>query len=311
MYLPFLRGKQFEMLALRELAQLPLDPSKISPIIEPLKLEIKNIETVIKAIPNIRINLIVNPMYGLIKTNHNIVTSSINQLHESGFLNVIPTYIINKDKDFDLLNKSITDNNYNNLGYSVIHLNQTSRTNEIKSLFDSTNLIFNIIDVNHLRSLRRSLRSKSMAYISDPFNKQRKNGDYLNNIDEVFSEEHLYFKEDGFQGYSDYLSIGSEYIDGGRLPYAVVIHLTYLDKQNKIIRIGHFVSDSNEDDSDTPGKFAEALAKLISFINEQDILETIAIKKFKEYYNNKSYPGLGVIKKLSIMHHIELIQSLL
>lgn len=48
MYLPFLRGKQFELLALRELSALPLDFARISPIIEPVKKELKSIGTAVE-----------------------------------------------------------------------------------------------------------------------------------------------------------------------------------------------------------------------------------------------------------------------
>ena len=117
--------------------------------------------------------------------------------------------------------------------------------------------------------------------------------------------------EELYAGFCDYLTIGSDFIEGGRLPYAVVIHLTYLDSGSGDIRIHHFISDTNYDDSDTAGKFYEALTKLVNFVDAHSIPETIAISKFKEYYDSQAYPGLGVVKKLSMMHHIELMQSVM
>jgi len=92
------------------------------------------------------------------------------------------------------------------------------------------------------------------------------------------------------------------------LPYAVAIHLTYKDEEGENIRIRHFLSDNNEDISDTAGKFGEALSKLVAFIDQQEI-HTIASEQFRQYHERGAYPGLGVLKKLSIMHHIELIQD--
>ncbi|MNI44794.1 hypothetical protein D3C73_991890 [compost metagenome] len=94
------------------------------------------------------------------------------------------------------------------------------------------------------------------------------------------------------------------------LPYAVAIHLTYKDQASGEIWIKHFTSDSNEDYSDTPGKFGEALDKLIAFIDLVQ-LNTIACDQFRDYHSRGAFPGLGVVKKLSIMHHIELIQGLI
>lgn len=312
MYFPYLRGKQFELLALRELGRLPLSADKISPIVEPLKKETRGLETLVKAlyINNIALQLIVNPEHGDLKAISDPIFNVINSLRSQGYKNVIPAYIINKEKDFRLLKSSIVQYGYDSSGYSLIHLNQISETAEMGKLFVDTNGIYNIIHVNNLVALRRSFPKASLAYLSDPFKKKTKNSDYTEDTDENFSNDHLYYEEEGFIGYGDYLTIGSPFTDGGRLPFAVVIHLTYEDKETQHIRIKHFVSDSNDDDSDIPGKFSEALTKLIEFVNSEDI-DTLAVQEFRSLYGRGAYPGLGVIKKLSIMHHIELVQTLL
>ena len=72
MYLPFLRGKQFELLALRELTALTIIGTKISPIIEPVKKDTKSVETAIKALSIFGVNvlLVVNPEQGELKKNY-------------------------------------------------------------------------------------------------------------------------------------------------------------------------------------------------------------------------------------------------
>jgi len=80
--------------------------------------------------------------------------------------------------------------------------------------------------------------------------------------------------------------------------------MVYFDHEYKL-RIYHFVSDSNDDYDDPAGKFEEALEKLM----ESSLIDknTFAYNELKRFYDNKAYSGLGVVKKLSIMHHIELI----
>ena len=85
----------------------------------------------------------------------------------------------------------------------------------------------------------------------------------------------------------------------------MAIHIVYFDKE-KALRIHHFVSDNNEDIKDPAQKFYEALTKLVEW-NKEFKLDTIAMQEFEEIYQEQSYPGLGVIKKLSLMHHFELI----
>ena len=113
----------------------------------------------------------------------------------------------------------------------------------------------------------------------------------------------------GFVGFSDYLTIGNDYSESGFLPYAVAIHLSYSDTKNRIL-VKHFVSDSNSDQSDVPGKFAEALDKLISWCNTFGY-DSIAIPKFRDFHTTGHFPGLGTLKKLSLMNHIDLVLRLI
>ncbi len=154
----------------------------------------------------------------------------------------------------------------------------------------------------------RSVR-KNRVIIEDPFQKQLRNVDYADRADEFFSAEHRYYHEDGFVGFSDYSIVGNEYSESGFAPFAVAIHIVYFDpKQN--LRVRHFLSDTNEDTSDPAGKFYEALVKVVQW-NKEEGLKTRAIKILEEHYREGTYPGLGTLKKLSIMHHIELISDYL
>ena len=71
----------------------------------------------------------------------------------------------------------------------------------------------------------------------------------------------MYYSDDNYCGFGDYSIVGCDYNETGFAPYAVAIHIVYFDK-DKILRIKHFISDSNEDISDVAGKFYEAVTKL-------------------------------------------------
>ena len=38
---------------------------------------------------------------------------------------------------------------------------------------------------------------------------------------------------------------------------------------------------------------------------------TFGLKTFLDHYDNQTYPGLGTVKKLSLMHHLELMSKYL
>lgn len=259
---------------------------------------------------DVLVQLVVNPEHGELKKSNELIFDFIEQMEAEGCDNILPTYLIANERDFTFLKVNGQTRNHFDTGYSLVHLNQISSSHELKTIVNNTNISFNIIHVNHLIALRRGFNNGSLGFLSDPFIKQKRNVDYEDMEDEIFSSDYFYYRTEGFQAFSDYLSIGAEYIEGGMLPYAVVIHLTYKDRHSENIRIRHFLSDSNTDASDTAGKFGEALSKLVAFIDAENI-HTIASEHFRDYHNRGAFPGLGMLKKLSIMHHIELIQSLI
>ena len=70
------------------------------------------------------------------------------------------------------------------------------------------------------------------------------------------------------------------------------------------------IPDSNETINDPAGKFGEALAKFHAW-NRSHSLTTWAADELENLFRDQQYPGLGTIKKLSIMHHLELINQYL
>lgn len=303
MYFPYLRGRQYELIALRELAEMDILNDKIVPIIEPVKVTPTLLNTISTLNDkNIKYIVITNPGVG--------------------------SFIVDgqKEKNKDLFSRIQDVATYENV-YSGLVINRNS-VNEVESVlskgvsadhlvalcFESDNIEnlamafkditpkFNIIPYS---PAFRRVRKGERVMIDDKFNKLPRNNDYLECDDEFFSDDHIYCYEDGYAGFSDYSIVGKEYSESGFAPYAVAIHMVYFADDNTL-RVHHFVSDSNTDISDPANKFYEALSKLIEW-NKSKNLNTWAMNKFQEMYENETYPGLGVVKKLSIMHHIELI----
>lgn len=66
MYYPYLRGRQFELIALREFALNHGDNSNVTPIIEPVKIKFNNMKLAIPKLieGNVKFALILNPLVG-------------------------------------------------------------------------------------------------------------------------------------------------------------------------------------------------------------------------------------------------------
>lgn len=308
MYFPYLRGKQFELIALRELSALMSSKrEKISPIIEPVK-DSSTLRSTLKELveKNINFNFIINPRVGSFINSFDLLIKILEE-KLNGYTNFQLSVIVDKTTQQGIAELLEFKNriNLNHNGYTLIHTSEIEE-NSIEQLNDNLEIKYNLIYFSKTsRRYYREFNQDTRVSLDDYFRKLDKNADYLQVPVSDFSEEYKYYTDDNFVGFSDFLTVGDNYSESGFLPRAVAIHLSYIN-QNKI-KIRHFTSDSNQDSSDIGGKFAEALQKLISWCEEVSITETEGIKMFKELHNRGHFPGLGSIKKISTINHIELV----
>jgi hypothetical protein len=304
MYYPYLRGRQFELIALREYALIRGENNNVTPIIEPVK---KTFNSLKLAIPkfiegHMKFALILNPQVGEIKDFKIIATELKEQLADTS--KWIPAFIVTNN--IDAINTEIENNNYNEV---MIICSDRADTSSAKFLeFISDKRIKYVVSKEN-RTLKRKLKGKDFIRIDDSFNSQKRNKDFLSISEEKFTEEHLFYEEDNYAGFSDYTVLISDFIEGGGAPYAVAIHLTY-QKDSEEIWIRHFTSISNDDIANIQGKFAEAVRKAVNFIDTEP-LDTEATKELKKYYDEEKYPGLGMVKKIAIKNHLELINKVI
>lgn len=300
MYFPYLRGRQFELIALRELVEKGVLSSRITPIIEPVKLSSTLVKTIEAYGENSKqLAIITNPKVGSFSSdakeekNQKLKESLSASLKENN--NILYMYLLRASSKPEKFIAKHADS----MGTIC---NDKDAIPVYETNFSETDVKFNLIPDES--GFRRKVR-KNRVLLADKFNKQERNNDYIEIDDEPFSEDHLYYSEDGYVGFADYSVVGEEYNETGFAPYAVAIHIVYFDTDESL-RVKHFVSDSNDDISDPAGKFQEALSKLVEW-NAEKKLDTVAMKEFEDLYRREAYPGLGTVKKLSIMHHLELI----
>jgi hypothetical protein len=309
MYYPYLRSKQFELLALREFAEKNPNNQIIIPIIEPVKTSYTGLNKALETLIGYDMEavLILNPKVGDL-INHTDIYSKISpSVKDSGHLR--PAFIIDYHTNYNELVQVITENYLNRVVLIVSHIRDIEDADFI-NLYQSPNIEHVVIEgIN--RSLKSRLLSnrKEVITLKDNFNQLKRNSDYAEVVEEDFTQDHYFYSEENYAGFSDYTTIGKEFSDGGRLPYAVAIHFTY-SKNEEQICIRHFVSDSNDDNSNIQGKFGEAVKKAVDFFDKKEI-HTYASEEIRNYYTESKYPGLGTLKKVSIKNHLEVILNAL
>jgi hypothetical protein len=306
MYYPYLRGRQFELIALREFATQKGDNNYVIPIIEPVKNTFNSFNL---AIPkfiegNLNFAVILNPNVGEVQNTQEILDGLGANLETAETW--IPALIVKNN--FNELTELINEFNLDNVMLICTDITDTT-TNEFNELISQDKIRYIVSPEN--RTLKRRLRglNKKLIRIDDNFKAQPRNSDYLKMPETKFTEEHIFYKEDGYNGFSDYTALVSEFLEGGGAPYAVAIHITY-QKENNEIWVKHFTSYSNDDRANIQGKFAEAATKAVSFFDDNNIHNSSS-EELRGYIADGKYPGLGMVKKISIKNHLELMNDVL
>lgn len=313
MYYPYLRGKQFELITIRDLANISL-LKNTHPIIEPVRKDFRQLNRTIEALHKKRVGstLIINPMHGGDKkaNTEQILEEVINNSTLSAYLNMGIILEANSNIEQEL---EIVDQ-YNNYKFTIIHYGYPDGKNIAELIRKKKNISRNVFierKIGKLYQMHFQNHDTEKILIRDGFNIQRKNALYP--LKEHFSDLHITYKMENMDGFGDFLIVGDEYSETGGPAYAVVIHLTYLNHDDNDMFIYHFKSDQTDSPVDPGGKFLEALKKMIKEVKKSrsSIYKSNACIQFIQLNEKEHFPGLGMVKKLSMQHHIELIENYL
>jgi hypothetical protein len=123
-----------------------------------------------------------------------------------------------------------------------------------------------------------------------------------------------WFEDEGYKGFGDYSILGKPVAETSSFaPRAVAIHIVYKDEFKGHFRIHHFVSDSNSGIENIAGKYFEAVNKLKHWYEScnNKHYKTRGLAELLSHAESGYYPGLPTLKKLSIMNHLELVDTVL
>jgi hypothetical protein len=310
MYYPYFRGKQFDLIAIRDTAGT-LANSGFVPIIEPVRDNLRGLERALRAICDAGGQgiVIVNPRHGDLAEDGEPISNLLAEAIED-FDNISAGIFLHHE-----ISTAEAMNIYNShVEHSPCFIHAgfqfaAQLRAELGDDLPETKHIFferycGQIYLNHFVGADRVL-------LRDGF-ERRKNADYPEI--ESFSELHLTYEGLGMQGFGDFLIVGDEYSEGGGPAYAVAIHITFINEEDEdIMYIHHFLSDERTTPTDPAGKFGEALDNLVEHLNsdESQIFESSAIGQFRQLHEEGHFPGLGQVKKLSMIHHIETLADYL
>lgn len=313
MYFPFLRAKQNELAALGEINKSIWNRQTVIPIIEPV---VKVVPRQYKAISdkNVPFIIIVNPLVGELASSspHDDIHNELIKGIYDGYKNYWLGFIIHKHTIPEDIKNFVKK--YPSHYHAFIHFNAAEdSTGLVKAIKGDKNCQYNIFIEGRISNAYINMFSQLDAYdiiIKDGFKKCSKN-EYYPSYDFFYDLHKIYESELGYDGFGDFTIIGSQYEKGGGPAYVVAIHITTTDENDDLI-VRHFKSDVLNPPSsiDVAGKFLQALGRAMVYIEDSG-LNTDGISNYQRLHMQKHFPGLGIAKKLSIMHHIEFMYGLI
>jgi hypothetical protein len=304
MYHPYFRGKQYELMTVREMVPL-MKVVGFRPIVEPVKETLNGLkralDTVVEA--DGRAIVIVNPHHGDLSDD----AESVTKLLGEKFLN-LPGISAGILLEQDTATAEALECYATHSAHSPAFIHAGFA--EAKTLAEK--LTVPMQDQCHVfldrfcgKLYQKHFKGAHRVLLRDGF-QRRKNRDYP--PVELFSDLHATFTDENMDGFGDFLMVGDEYSESGGPAYAIAIHLTFIDPdQDDSMFIYHFKSKTQDTPTDPAGKFAEALSEMMEVLNTpgSKVLETSAVSEFRTLHGRGHFPGLGYVKKLSMNHHIE------
>lgn len=294
LYVPIFRGKTFELRCLGQSLQL-LRQHPILPVIEPVNRQRHKLGLLIEY--SIRMGLplgvIVNPSVGDFSETPEEWLDHVRP-RLLGRSSLVPVIRTTQNAPIEELLAMA--------GHVALFHDGPSAASmpELRSI-DPHRIIYQLVEADACPKSDWPSDSPRRALIRDGFIRRR-------NIDYPLDEPFPSFDAGKIGAWGDYSIAGKSYSEGGSLPNAVAIHVTYWT-QGEGLRIRHYLSDTNDGPENPAGKFAEALAKLIADLDQGTlpVAETAAMREFRNLHASRHFPGLGLIKMLSMRHHLELI----
>ncbi|MDI2142779.1 MULTISPECIES: sce7725 family protein [unclassified Pseudomonas] len=293
MYYPILRGKQFELIALRELAGY-IQPDIIRPVIEPVR---GNLAPLIKTIEVLSDSGIV-PLVIINPTIGDFANGSVGLLELiKSTAKFTPCIKAKSVEDLSLLKK---------LGLSLPDSAVFIESGIDKALLDQLQEASCVL-VNKDRAHSGAIsRLRNVVLFGDFFEKKVRNADYKEKS--FYSSLHTEWRTyKNAIGFGDYTILSEEYSEAGGPAYVVTIHLSYIDNDEfDAMYVRHFSSFNDDSPANPGGKFKSALEKVSDFIvdNSGVFIETRGLQELLSLRGNP-FPGLGQVKKYSMKHHIE------
>ncbi|KMQ80130.1 hypothetical protein BPMI_01512 [Candidatus Burkholderia pumila] len=223
MYHPYFRGKQFELVTIREMAKL-LAQKNFIPVIEPVRESLGSLKKTLSAVCDAGgcAIVIVNPYHGDHQEDGTSITGLL-QENFKGANNISAGILLRSDMAVDEVIACYGQHADHHP--VLIHAGFTEPKTLAAALEDGMPSLTNVFIEDHAKLLYRKHFDQSTSILVRDGFKRLRNADYP--AMEEFSDFHVAYGDLGMTGFGNFLIGGDVYSEGGGPAYAVAIHLTF------------------------------------------------------------------------------------
>lgn len=269
-YYPLIRGRQFDLVALKDILAAGMSPS-IIPIIEPVR-DIVALPRVITAFARAKhpLYVITNPQvgsYGLLQSPHYPLPPLTAPIFPARYFDTQPASLV-------LTTTKVQ-----------VRLATAAQT---------------VVMPDEARF--RALKHPRAVYLTDHYPTREHTADYYDRQTDFY--QYAKVMQPG-AGFADYPLSTHEYFEHGYPQKAIALHLLFAD--HSMLYLRHFVSVNNDDYSDPAAKFFEALAPLSPWLQAHPQANTPATKALLALGATHHFPGLGTLRKLQLEHWLTIM----
>lgn len=302
-YFPLLRGKQNEMMALRDIAEEIVDNGNVIPIVEAVN---SNPTTLISLDRFIEASMpflfICNPRYGGFSNDADRLANDVISRGLVDYDNWIPALYVSEGTTLEELD-TFTEA-YEGYKLAVVYYGKPQRP--VRSRIEEASAYFHVFVTNRVEnSYIESIPVNNRVLLVDSFRRQSRNVDYPDQ--EFFTDLNTADGNRDDVAFGDFSIVGDYYTETGGPPYAVALHHIHFTEDSHSLSIHHFKSDRVDTPVDTSGKIIEAIDNLIASLDNLQPNDTEACNEYRAMSEAQMSRGLGYLKRLGIKHHLEVI----
>ena len=303
-YFPLLRGKQNEMLALRDLAEEIALIGEVVPIIEPVRWNRNTIISINAFMDSdMRFVLVCNPALGEYSEDRPGLAGHITALDLMDYPNWVPAmYVRGGTRSVEIRQFLRT---YRDFEVAFIYKGKPQQQAAL-GLITGANVAHHVFLLNRVeQEYIDTIRVDDRVMVRDPFVRAARNAEYPDR--RFFTDMNTVAGNQDDVNFGDFSIAGDYYTDTGGAAHAVALHHIHFDRNSHRLMVSHFISDRRDMPVDVGGKTLEAINNLVRALPLVRPSDTNTCDEYRELGADRRYRSLGYMKRMAIRHHLEVM----